>query len=93
MGESCIRGNACHGDGVYGTNDGGKTWSHLGLRDTRHIARVRVHPSDANLVYVAALGDPFAPSVARESTAQETAASPGSTFSPGASEQVRLTWP
>ena len=65
MGESCIRGNACHGDGVYGTNDGGKTWSHLGLRDTRHIARVRVHPSDANLVYVAALGDPFGPSVAR----------------------------
>ena len=59
MGESCIRGNVCHGDGVYGTTDGGKTWAHLGLQNTRHISRVRVHPQDANLVYVAALGDPF----------------------------------
>ena len=59
MGESCIRGNVCHGDGVYGTTDGGKTWAHLGLQNTRHISRVRVHPQDANIVYVAALGDPF----------------------------------
>ena len=59
MGESCIRGNVCHGDGVYGTTDGGKSWAHLGLQNTRHISRVRVHPQDANLVYVAALGDPF----------------------------------
>ena len=65
MGESQIRGNVCHGDGVYGTNNGGKTWSHLGLRDTRHIARIRVHPSDSNLLYVAALGDPFGASAAR----------------------------
>ena len=59
MGESCIRGNVCHGDGVYGTTDGGKSWTHLGLQDTRHISRVRVHPQNANLVYVAALGNPF----------------------------------
>ena len=65
MGESQIRGNVCHGDGVYGTNNGGKTWSHLGLRDTRHIARIRIHPSDSNLLYVAALGDPFGASAAR----------------------------
>src|ERR1700674_4536300 len=41
MGESCIRGNVSHGDGVYRSTDGGKTWSHLGLADTRQIAKVR----------------------------------------------------
>ncbi len=62
MGEACIRGNASYGDGVYRSNDGGKTWSHLGLEATRQIARVRVHPANPDLVYVAALGDPWGPS-------------------------------
>src|SRR5205823_13329352 len=62
MGEACIRGNASYGDGVYKSTDGGKTWSHLGLDATRQIARVRVHPANADLVYVAALGDPWGPS-------------------------------
>src|SRR5207248_11746345 len=62
MGEACIRGNASYGDGVYKSTDGGKTWSHLGLDATRQIARVRVHPTNADLVYVAALGDPWGPS-------------------------------
>jgi len=61
MGESCIRGNVAHGDGVYRSDDGGKTWRHTGLSDTQHIARIRVHPHDANLVYVAALGHVFGP--------------------------------
>ncbi len=65
MGESCIRGNVSHGDGVYRSTDAGKTWSHLGLSDTRHIARVRVHPSDPNLVYVAALGHAHGPNEER----------------------------
>ena len=56
MGESCIRGNVSHGDGVYKSTDRGKTWMHLGLEDTRHIAKVRIHPEDPDLVYVAALG-------------------------------------
>ena len=56
MGESCIRGNVAHGDGVYRSGDRGRTWQAVGLADTRHIARVRVHPRDANLVYVAAVG-------------------------------------
>ncbi|HEY6958812.1 MAG TPA: glycosyl hydrolase, partial [Candidatus Limnocylindria bacterium] len=56
MGESCIRGNVSHGDGVYRSTDAGKTWTHLGLERTRHIGKVRVHPSDADTVYVAALG-------------------------------------
>ena len=60
-GESCIRGNVSHGDGVYRSTDGGKTWAHLGLEDTRHIGRIRVHPQNADTVYVAALGHAFGP--------------------------------
>jgi photosystem II stability/assembly factor-like uncharacterized protein len=65
MGEACIRSNVTHGDGVYRSTDGGKAWVHLGLEDTRHIARVRVHPQDPDLVYVAALGHAFGPNEAR----------------------------
>jgi photosystem II stability/assembly factor-like uncharacterized protein len=56
MGESCIRGNVAHGDGVYRSTDAGKTWSHLGLEKTRHIGKVRVDPNDPDTAYVAALG-------------------------------------
>jgi photosystem II stability/assembly factor-like uncharacterized protein len=56
MGESCIRGNVSHGDGVYRSTDAGKTWTHVGLRDTMQIGRIRIHPRDPDLVYVAALG-------------------------------------
>ncbi|MCH7712412.1 MAG: glycosyl hydrolase [Chloroflexi bacterium] len=65
MGESCIRGDVSYGDGVYRSTDAGKTWSHLGLEDTRHIARIRVHPDNADLVYVAALGHAFGPNSQR----------------------------
>src|SRR2546428_803982 len=60
-GEACIRGNVSHGDGVYRSADGGRTWKNVGLRDTRHIGRVRVHPRDPELVYVAALGHAWGP--------------------------------
>ena len=56
MGESHIRGNLSHGDGVYKSTDGGRSWKNVGLSDTRQIARVRIHPTDPDLVYVAALG-------------------------------------
>jgi photosystem II stability/assembly factor-like uncharacterized protein len=59
MGESCIRGNVSEGDGVYKSTDAGKTWKHVGLRDTRIIGQVRVHPRDPEIVYVAALGHAF----------------------------------
>jgi photosystem II stability/assembly factor-like uncharacterized protein len=62
MGEACIRGNASHGDGVYRTDDGGRTWTHLGLEETLQIGRVVVHPTDPDIAFVAALGDAWAPS-------------------------------
>jgi len=65
MGEACVRGDASYGDGVYRSTDAGKTWTHLGLEATKSIARVRVSPTDPNLVYVAALGDPWGPSPER----------------------------
>ena len=61
MGESTIRGNVSHGDGVYKSTDGGKTWTHLGLADTRQIGKVRIHPQNSDLVYVAALGHAHGP--------------------------------
>ena len=64
-GESCIRNNVTHGDGVYKSTDGGQTWRNMGLRDTRHIARVRVHPGNPDIVYVAALGHAFGPNEER----------------------------
>jgi photosystem II stability/assembly factor-like uncharacterized protein len=65
MGEACIRGNVSHGDGVYRSTDGGKTWSHLGLENTRNIGKVRVHPQDPDIAYVAALGHAHGPNPER----------------------------
>src|SRR5579862_7172421 len=45
-GETTIRGDVSHGDGVYRSTDGGKSWTNLGLKDTRHIAKIRVHPDN-----------------------------------------------
>jgi photosystem II stability/assembly factor-like uncharacterized protein len=56
MGESCVRGNISEGDGVYKTTDGGKSWSHMGLAACRTISKIVVHPSNPDVVYVAALG-------------------------------------
>lgn len=58
-GEACVRVDGAYGDGVYRSIDAGATWTNVGLRDTRHIARVRVHPHNPDLVYVAALGHAF----------------------------------
>ena len=64
-GEACIRGNISHGDGVYKSLDGGKTWKNVGLRDTRAIGRVIVNPRNPDIVFVAALGLPYGPNVDR----------------------------
>jgi photosystem II stability/assembly factor-like uncharacterized protein len=65
MGESPIRGNVSHGDGVYKSTDGGKTWKHIGLADTRQISRIRVDPKNPDIVYVAAQGHVWAPNAER----------------------------
>ena len=64
-GEFPIRGNTSHGDGVYKTTDAGRTWSYLGLVETRHISKIRVHPRNPDLVYVAALGQVWGPTPER----------------------------
>ncbi len=65
MGEHTIRIDVSYGDGVYRSTDGGKSWHHLGLKDTHHIAKIRIHPTDPDLVYVAALGHAFGPNSER----------------------------
>ncbi len=65
MGESPVRGNVSHGDGVYKSIDAGKTWKRVGLDDTRQIGRIRVHPRNPDMVYVAALGHLFGPNEQR----------------------------
>ena len=59
MGETELRGNIMQGDGVYKSIDGGKNWIHLGLEETQSIAKIRVHPTNPDIVYVAALGHPY----------------------------------
>ncbi|MGH2496251.1 MAG: VPS10 domain-containing protein [Ktedonobacteraceae bacterium] len=65
MGETTIRSNVSHGDGVYRSTDGGKSWTHLGLAETRNIAKVRIHPRNPDVVYVAALGHAHGPNAER----------------------------
>jgi photosystem II stability/assembly factor-like uncharacterized protein len=60
MGEAPIRGNVTHGDGVYKSMDAGKTWQNVGLAATSQISAIRVHPKNADLVYVAAQGKVWA---------------------------------
>jgi len=65
MGETELRGNIMQGDGIYKSTDAGKTWKHMGLADTQAISRIRIDPTDPNLVYVAALGHVYGPNEER----------------------------
>ncbi|MGH9366894.1 MAG: VPS10 domain-containing protein [Thermoanaerobaculia bacterium] len=64
-GQACLRGNVSAGVGLYKSTDGGKTWRHSGLREAGQIARIRIHPRDADLLYVAAVGRAFGPNPER----------------------------
>ena len=60
-GEGVQRQFISPGNGVYKSTDGGDTWANVGLKETRHIARLRIHPANSDVVYVAAMGDMFGP--------------------------------
>src|SRR6202795_2851303 len=64
-GSSKIRSNVSIGRGIYKSIDAGKTWTFAGLRDVGQISTVRIHPANPNIVYVAALGNPFVPNKER----------------------------
>jgi photosystem II stability/assembly factor-like uncharacterized protein len=64
-GEQQNRQSSSYGNGVYRSDDGGGTWRHLRLEETRHIGRVRIHPTNPNVAYVAALGNLWAASAER----------------------------
>jgi photosystem II stability/assembly factor-like uncharacterized protein len=64
-GEACIRGNISFGDGVYKSTDAGKTWTNVGLKETRHIGDVIIHPANPDIVFVAALGHAYGPNPER----------------------------
>ncbi|MEM9532123.1 MAG: glycosyl hydrolase [Pseudomonadota bacterium] len=64
-GEKTVRGNVSHGNGMWKSTDAGRTWSQIGLEDSRHIPRVQIHPRNPELVYAAALGHLFGPNEQR----------------------------
>lgn len=64
-GEYCWRGDVSEGNGMYKSTDGGRTWTHIGLRDSQSIAKIRISPTNPDIVYVAAMGHPFGPNAER----------------------------
>ena len=58
-GEVTVRGNVSPGTGMYKSVDGGRSWQDMGLKQSRHIPRIRIHPSNPDVVYAAVLGDLF----------------------------------
>jgi photosystem II stability/assembly factor-like uncharacterized protein len=64
-GESAVRNSVSFGDGVYKSTDGGRTWQHMGLRDTLHVSKILVSPRNTDVVYVGAQGHAFGPNEER----------------------------
>ncbi|MFD2587306.1 glycosyl hydrolase [Croceitalea marina] len=64
-GEKTLRGNVSSGYGIWKTEDAGKTWTSAGLKNSRHVPRIRIHPTDHNTVYAAVLGNIYKPTQER----------------------------
>jgi photosystem II stability/assembly factor-like uncharacterized protein len=64
-GETCIRGNILPGDGVYRSRDAGETWEHVGFEDSHGISKIRIHPTNPEIIFVASFGKYSAPSEER----------------------------
>ncbi len=64
-GSDGLRSNVISGKGVYKSVDGGRTWQHVGLEHTGHIGALEIHPDNHNVVFVAAIGQAFAPNAER----------------------------
>jgi photosystem II stability/assembly factor-like uncharacterized protein len=64
-GETDLRSDISFGDGMYKSEDAGRTWKHIGLEDSRQIGRILVHPTNPNIVYAAALGHAYGPNEER----------------------------
>jgi photosystem II stability/assembly factor-like uncharacterized protein len=64
-GEADMRSDIQQGDGMYRSRDGGVTWTHIGLEDSRQIGKILVDPRDSNTLYVAALGHQYGPNDVR----------------------------
>ena len=64
-GESTVRGNVSSGYGVWKTENAGQSWEHIGLKKSRHIPRIVIHPRDHNTVFAAVLGNIYKPTVDR----------------------------
>ncbi|PYR03183.1 MAG: hypothetical protein DMG00_27090 [Acidobacteria bacterium] len=88
-GEADIRGNIIQGDGAYRSTDGGKTWTHIGLTETQVIAKIRVHPTNPDLVYVAAFGHHAAPNAELD---RRTAGRRGTGFCSATTGRARTSW-
>lgn len=64
-GEKTLRGNVSYGYGVWKTVDGGETWKNVGLNNSRHISRIRIHPDNPDIAYAAVIGDIYKPTPER----------------------------
>ena len=56
-GEKTVRGNVSSGDGIWKSVDAGKTWKHMGLKNSRHIPRIKIHPKNPDIVFAGVMGD------------------------------------
>ncbi|MFY9243330.1 MAG: glycosyl hydrolase [Polaribacter sp.] len=65
MGEKTVRGNVSSGDGIWKSENAGKTWTHVGLKNSRHIPRMRIHPKNSDIAFAGVLGDLYKPTQER----------------------------